>query len=80
MRLVEGGSLATGDLTGGAASDPLAAARLLATVAQAVDHAHRQGFWHRDLKPAEHPARPPPAGRSVTDFGLAKRVDVEDGP
>jgi eukaryotic-like serine/threonine-protein kinase len=71
MRLVEGGSLAKRLAECG--RDPLGAARLVATVAQAVDHAHRQGFWHRDLKPAnillDGSGRP-----LVTDFGLAKRV------
>ena len=74
MRLVEGGSLAR--RLGECGRDPLVAARLVATVAQAVDHAHRQGFWHRDLKPAnillDHAGRP-----LVTDFGLAKRVKAD---
>src|SRR5579872_5502552 len=49
MRLLEGGSLSqhlarfVGDHRG--------AARLVATVAQAVHHAHQHGVLHRDLKP-----------------------------
>src|SRR5262249_36281238 len=31
--------------------DPAAAARLVATVAEAVHHAHQRGILHRDLKP-----------------------------
>lgn len=71
MKLVDGVSLAR--RTSRFYDDPLAAARLIATVARAVDHAHRQGFLHCDLKPAnilldahDHP--------HVTDFGLARRV------
>ncbi len=50
MKLVEGSSLAR--QIPRFCEDPHAAARLLATVARAVDHAHRQGFLHCDPKPA----------------------------
>jgi serine/threonine-protein kinase len=50
MKLVPGGSLA--DRLAEYAADPKAAARLLATVARAVHHAHQRGILHRDLKPA----------------------------
>jgi len=72
MGYVEGQSLATrldeGPLP------PKEAAELVATVAEAVEYAHRQGVIHRDIKPSniliDSKGRP-----RVTDFGLAKRVD-----
>ena len=73
MRLVHGGSLAEhlkreGRLT------PTAAARLLRTVAEAVDYAHRLGVLHLDLKPAnvllDENGVP-----HVADFGLARRLE-----
>lgn len=67
MRWVDGGALEVG-------MGPQKVARLLATVARAVHHAHQRGVLHRDLKPGnillDHAGEP-----FIADFGLARRLD-----
>jgi tetratricopeptide (TPR) repeat protein len=65
------------------------AARLTATLAEAVEHAHQRGVLHRDLKPANVMLSPRPPGDApddgmdfiprVMDFGLAKALPGPDG-
>ena len=83
MRLIEGGNLASWSaehLRNGSALTPHSgrdedwirrSAGLIATVANAVHHAHQRGILHRDLKPSniliDREGKP-----YVTDFGLAR--------
>jgi tetratricopeptide (TPR) repeat protein len=82
MEYVSGGNLA--QKWQSRPQPPSAVAALLAVVARAVDHAHQQGVVHRDLKPANillaSPARESEGLiPKITDFGLAKRLEVEAG-
>ena len=69
---------------------PRTAAGLLLPLAQATAYAHARGIVHRDLKPANILLRKPEGEKGVedpkaslvpkiADFGLAKRLDVDEG-
>lgn len=73
MQLVRGLSLSQ-RLDADGPLPPLEAARLLRTIAEAVDYAHRLGVLHLDLKPGniliQSDGTP-----LVADFGLARRLE-----
>lgn len=75
MDLVEGRSLA--ELIRKETLPSKHAAKIVATVAEAVHYAHEKGTLHRDLKPAniliDSDGEP-----HITDFGLAKLLEVDD--
>jgi len=73
MRLIHGGSLAE-LIRRGRPLAPMHAAKLLRTIAEAVDYAHRLGVLHLDLKPANVLVDEDGAPH-VADFGLARRLD-----
>ena len=74
MQYIEGTTLAR-ELAGGPMAAQ-AAARLLVPVCRAIHYAHDRGVLHRDLKPSniliDRDGNP-----YVSDFGLAKRIDVD---
>ena len=73
MKFATGGSLQ--NATASLRDDPRKCVQLMAKVARAVDHAHRRGVLHRDLKPGnillDDQGEP-----LVSDFGLAKWLDA----
>lgn len=73
MRLVHGGSLAN-QLAQQGPMTPRDAARILRTVSEAVDYAHRLDVLHLDLKPG-NVLLDENGDPQVADFGLARRLD-----
>jgi WD40 repeat protein/serine/threonine protein kinase len=76
LEYVTGGSLA--QRLDGTPQPPRTAAELIETLARAVQAAHQAGVVHRDLKPA-NVLLTEEGTPKLTDFGLAKRLDVDAG-
>ncbi len=76
LEFVEGGPL--DNRLKGEPQDPLFTAKVMEQVCRAMAHAHSLKIIHRDLKPANVLLTKEDLPK-VTDFGLAKELDAEDG-
>ena len=76
LELVEGGTLK--DRLAGTPQPVRDAAALLSMLARAIHAAHLAGILHRDLKPSNVLFSREGVPK-IADFGLAKRLDVEEG-
>jgi eukaryotic-like serine/threonine-protein kinase len=76
LELLEGGTLK--DRLAGTPQPQRETAKIMSTLARAVHAAHEAGVLHRDIKPSnvlfDREGTP-----KIADFGLAKRMDVEEG-
>jgi predicted Ser/Thr protein kinase len=77
MEYVDGGNLE--DRLASGPLPPRQAAELVTILARAIHAAHERGIIHRDLKPANVLLTADGIPK-ISDFGLAKRLDVTDGP
>ena len=77
MELVDGPSLRTALAGQEQPVSPEAAVSLVAAVAEALDHAHRRGVVHRDVKPSNILLRGEDwADPVLTDFGIPRVVEA----
>ena len=77
MEYLEGGNLE--DRIAARPQPPRQAAELVELLARAIHVAHQHAVIHRDLKPANVLLTADGAPK-ISDFGLAKRLDVSWGP
>ncbi len=75
LEYLDGGSLH--QKLDGAPQQPKQAATTIETLARAIHFAHQHGIVHRDMKPANVLVGTD-GTLKITDFGLAKQLDVED--
>ncbi|WP_280236830.1 protein kinase domain-containing protein [Nocardia cyriacigeorgica] len=82
MQYVPGTTAA--ELLRGGPVRPGRALHIVSEIGRALDHAHRRGVLHRDVKPANILLGPPPSPDEpervlLADFGIAKALDAATG-